>query len=253
MFSVKCFCAEQKIPAVILVFLQRINTKIILVIKKGETMTLKRKRFAITAVTLILAMMLSCLPFDSAYASISKVAAPEQVYSFSSNSASSGEYCIGTLQGSNLKIQYRTMIQSVQFRVALYGTNPKTALVDLGIYVPASYMGVSSTGKSTYGFEYTLNFAINSVPDGEYYLYISQLSNYADTYETTPTNGALYKNMPIIIKDGVPSIPRYNDIISENGRVQTYDGFEPTEYLDTFLEDVRFLFVDPGSKVSEKL
>lgn len=216
-------------------------------------MTLKRKRFATTAVTLILAMMLSCVPFDSANASISKVAAPEQTYSFSSNSASSGEYCIGTLQGSNLKIQYRTMIQSVQFRVALYGTNPKTALVDLGIYVPASYMGVSSTGKSTYGFEYTLNFAINSVPDGEYYLYISQLSNYADTYETTPTNGALYKNMPIIIKDGVPSIPRYNDIISENGRVQTYDGFEPTEYLDTFLEDVRFLFVDPGTKVREKM
>lgn len=220
---------------------------------KGEKMNLKRTRFTTTAVIVILAMMLSCLPFDSVYAAIEEVDAPEQTYSFSSGSGASGEDCTGTIEGSTLKIKYKTLISSVQFRVALYGVNPKTKLVDLGIYIPAGYSGISSTGKSTYGFEYSLDFAINSVPDGEYFLYISQLKNYADVYETTPTNGSLYKNLPIIVKDGIPTIPRYNDIISENDRIQKNNGWKPEDYLDTSLEDVRFLFVDPGTKVREEM
>lgn len=216
-------------------------------------MTAKRKQLKITSILVTLALVLSCLPFDTTFASVTKVDTPENTYVFSSNSTSAGEYCTGEIDGDKLKIKYKTMIPSVQFRVALYGANPKTEFIDLGIYVPASYTGISSLGNATYGFEYTLDFAINTIPDGEYFLYISQLKDYADTYETTPTKGALYKNLPIIVKDGMPTIPRYNDIISENDRVQKYDGLSPENYLDKTMEDVRFLFVDPGTKVREKM
>ena len=216
-------------------------------------MNLKRNKISSAAIILVLALIISCIPFDSAFAAIQEVDTPTRTNTFSSSNTSTSEYCKGTIEGSKLHIQLRTVVPSVQFRVALYGVNPKTEVNNPGIYVTAQYMGSSSMGKSVYGFEYTLDFADIEVPDGEYFLYISQLKNYADTYETIPSKGALYKNLPIIIEDGMPSIPRYDDIIEENASVQKNSGLAPSEYLDKSMEDVRFLFVDPKTNVREDM
>lgn len=216
-------------------------------------MNLKRHSLTSAAIILVLALIISCIPFDSAFAAIETVAPPAQANTFSSSDTSTSEYCKGTVDGSKLHIKLRTMVPSVQFRVALYGVNPKTEVNDPGIYVSAQYMGSSSTGRSIYGFEYTLDFANTPVPDGEYFLYISQLKNNSDTYETVPSKGALYKNLPIVIENGMPSIPRYDDVIKENEYIQKNSGLAPSEYLDKSLEDVRFLFVDPKTKVREEM
>lgn len=216
-------------------------------------MNLKRNRISSAAIILVLALFITCIPFDAAFAAIQEVDPPAKTNTFSSSDTSTSEYCRGTVDGSKLHIKLRTVVPSVQFRVALYGVNPKTEVVDLGIYVTAQYMGSSSMGKSIYGFEYTIDFADTPVPDGEYFLYISQLKNSSDTYETLPSKGALYKNLPIIMEDGIPSIPRYDDIIKENDYVQKNSGLAPSEYLDKTLEDVRFLFVNPKTNVREEM
>ncbi len=220
-------------------------------------MNLKRNRISSAAIILVLTLIITCIPFDAAFAAIKEVDSPARTNTFSSSDTSTSEYCRGTVDGSKLHIQLRTVVPSVQFRVALYGVNPKTEVVDLGIYVTAQYMGSSTMGKSVYGFEYTIDFAKDfteaPIPDGEYFLYISQLKNSSDTYEKLPSMGALYKNLPIIIEDGMPSIPRYDDIIKENDYVQKNCGLAPSEYLDKTMEDVRFLFVNPKTNVREEM
>ena len=213
--------------------------------------TTKRKLPA--AMILLLAFMIACIPVDSAFAAISQVAPPTLTDNFQSSDRLDNEYCIGQINGSNLKITLRTLIPSVQFRIALYGSDPKTGVINPGLYAAAKYTGISSSGKSTYGMDYTLDFAELQLPDGDYYLYISQIKSYTDTYENLPSGGALYKDMPIRIIDGMPYLLQNDDVIAENDYIR-YDTAEaPDQYLDNTLEDVRFLLVDPATKVRETM
>ena len=200
-----------------------------------------RKRFL--TIMLALAMMFTCLPAEYASAAVTEVNTPSKAYSFSSTTSSSNEYVRGSIQGTVLKISLKTLLPAGEFRVALYGTNPETEVWDLGINVPAVNSG-PYYGPSVYGFEYTLDFSQYSLPDGEYFLYISRRSDSSQEYETKVTRGALYKNMPLLIENGRPYILRYDAIIAENAAVQR-TGKAYYEYLDTTMTDVRFLFVDP--------
>lgn len=202
---------------------------------------------------LFLAFTMTCIPVDSAFAAITQVAPPALTDYFQSSDNLENEYCVGQVRGSELHITLRTLIPSVQFRIALYGADPKTGVINPGIYVDARYAGTSSTGKSIYGMDYTLDFTNLQLPDGDYFLYISQLKNYGDTYENLPSKGALYKDMPVKIIAGMPYLLQNDDVIAENDRIRYHTAEAPDQYLDNTLEDVRFLLVDPATKVRETM
>lgn len=200
---------------------------------------------SITALILALALVITLIPSDAVFAGLSEVSAPAKTYSFTSNSNTGGDYCRAAISGTRLSIELRTMIPSIEFRIALYSLNPEEGFIDLGIYEPAEYCGFSSIGKRLYGFSHTLDLGSLGLSDGAYYLYISQIKNSSDKYESNPSLGALYKNMPIHIEDGMPYFPLYEDVKAENRKVRTSTGEKPSAYLDTSLEDVRFLLENP--------
>ena len=217
-------------------------------------MEFKKRRYISLCMTLVLAMMLSCIPFDSVFAVKSQVDPPSYTNSFSSSDTFVDDYCKATVSGKKMTIKFKTMIPSYEFRVALYGVYPSTKLNDLGIHVPAENMGVSSTGKTIYGFEYTIDFAETKVPDGEYFLYLSRIKNPGEQYETAPGNGALYKNMVFKVTKNVPKIIEYKDVIEENERVQAIGAdYDPDWYLDEYLDDIRFTLKIPATDTYEEM
>ena len=215
-------------------------------------MNFKKKRYQKFSLVLILALLLSCIPFDYAFAVKSEVDAPSQVTSFSSSSTFDDDYCKAKVSGGKLELRFKTMIPACEFRIALY--SPKTKYLDLNTYLPAEDMGISSTGNRMSGFETSLDFSELEVPDGDYFLYISRIENPGDTYEKTPSSGALYKNLMLRISKGMPKILRYNDVITENKRVQAIGAdYDPSWYLDEYLEDIRFTLKIPGTDIYEDM
>lgn len=214
---------------------------------------MRRKKTKILAAAVSASLIFCSVPADSAFAAIAEVNAPSYVSSFNSDGGSSGEYCRASVSGSVLRISFKTPVPSGEFRVALYGTSPKTEYYDLGIYLPATYQGISSGGNYTYGFDCSVDFADYQIPDGAYFLYLAKINDALETYETKPSRGALYKNLPIVVENGMPHIARYDDIIAENRTVRSSDTLQPSDYLDTTMEDVRFLFVNPKTKKREEM
>lgn len=212
----------------------------------------KKKKFRSICITLILSLILTCFPFQAVYAVMGSVSYPSSTTTFSSSNTFSGEFCKANVSGTRMNISYQTMIPAVEFRIAFYGVKPKTKLNDPGIYVPAEPMGVSSTGKPIYGFNYTLDFSRLNIQDGEYFLWISNKETPEDTYETTPSNGALYKNLPFRLRNSTPVIFKYYDVIRENQRIQDSQhelGYETEWYLDEKLDDIRFVLRNPATNV----
>ena len=213
--------------------------------------TLKHKLPA--ALALCLAFTIIFTPTDFAFAALDKLNPPALTDRFESTENRNHEYCTGQVSGSRLYLTFRTLIPSAEFRITFYGANPKTGVINPGIYVPARYTGFSSAGKSICGMDYTLDFSDLNLPDGDYFLYISRRASYADQYENIPSKGALYKDMPIRVTDGKPLLMRRDDIIAENDRIRYETAEAPDQYLDTSLEDVRFLLVDPATKIREEM
>lgn len=205
------------------------------------------------ALALCLAFTIIFTPADFAFASLDKLNPPALTDRFESTENRNHEYCTGQVSGSRLYLTLRTLLPSVEFRIAFYGANPKTGVINPGIYVPARYAGFSSAGKNIYGMDYTLDFSDLNLPDGDYFLYISRRASYADQYENIPSKGALYKDMPIRVTDGKPLLMRRDDIIAENDRIRYETAETSDQYLDTSLEDVRFLLVDPATKIREEM
>lgn len=215
-------------------------------------MNFKKKHYHNFSISLILALLMSCIPFDSVFAVKSEVDSPSQVTSFSSSNTFGSDYCKAEVSKGKLNLKFRTMIPACEFRIALY--SPTTKYQDLNTYVPAQDMGVSSIGRKITGFEYSLDLTELEVPDGDYFLYISRIENPGDAYETTPSSGALYKNMVLRISQGAPKILRYNDVITENKRVQAIGAdYDPSWYLDEYLEDIRFTLKIPGTDTYEDM
>ena len=174
-------------------------------------MTFKKRRSISLCIILSLSLILSCFSLDSVYAVKSQVDLPSLTDSFASSTALSDDYCKASVSGKKMTVRFKTMIPACEFRIALYGVNPKTKVQDLGIYVPAEPMGTSSIGRAITGFTHTLDFSKLNVDDGEYFLYISRIENPEDTYESTPSAGALYKNLAFKVTDDTPKIFRYDD------------------------------------------
>ncbi len=215
-------------------------------------MNFKKQRNQKLSLALILALLLSCFPFDSVFAVKSEVDSPSQVTSFSSSSTLGSDYCKAAVKDGKLELKFKTMIPACEFRIALY--SPKTKYLDLNTYLPAEDMGVSSTGRKLTGFEYVLDLSKQDVPDGDYFLYISRIENPGEPYEKSPSSGALYKNMVLRVQGGTPKILRYNDVITENKRVQAIGAdYDPSWYLDEYLEDIRFTLKIPGTDVYEDM
>lgn len=218
-------------------------------------MTFKKRRSISLCIILSLSLILSCFSLDSVYAVKSQVDQPSLTDSFASSTALSDDYCKASVSGKKMTVRFKTMIPTCEFRIALYGVNPKTKVQDLGIYVPAEPMGISSTGRAITGFTYTLDFSKLNVDDGEYFLYISRIENPEDTYESTPSAGALYKNLAFKVTDDTPKIFRYDDVIEENQRIQAIGAdYDPSWYLDEYLTDIRFtLQIPPLSGIYENM
>lgn len=215
-------------------------------------MKLKKKRYRSFSIALILALLMSCIPFDSVFAVKSTVDPPSQVTAFSSSNTFGSDYCKAKASSGKLHLDFKTMIPACEFRIALY--SPTAKYQDLNIYVPAEDMGVSSIGRKMTGFTYSLDFTETEVPDGDYFLYISRIEDPGDAYEMTPGSGALYKNMVIRIKNGVPKILKYNDVITENKRIQAIGAdYDPSWYLDEYLEDIRFTLKIPNTDIYEDM
>ncbi len=214
----------------------------------------KRGRLISICTVLILALVFTWLPLDDTYAVMKEVEKPQTTTTFSSSDTFEDDYCKASVKGKTMTISYQTMIPSCEFRIALYGVVPKTGYTDLGIYVPAEYKGTSSTGRSIYGFEYTIDFSDLDVDDGQYFLYLSCIENPGDTYETAPNSGGLYKNLVFSLKNDSPKIFRYDDVIAENNRVQAIgEDYDPSWYLDEYLEDIRFTLKIPVTTVYEDM
>ncbi len=215
-------------------------------------MYFKKKRYRTFCLTLILTLLLSCIPFDCAFAVKSEVNAPSLVTTFSSSNTFGDDYCRAEIKDGKLDLKFKTMIPACEFRVALY--SPKTKYLDLNTYVPAEDMGFSSIGRRMSGFQYSLDFSDKDIPDGDYFLYISRIENPGDTYEKAPGSGALYKNMILRIQDGKPKILRYKDVITENKRIQAIGAdYDPSWYLDEYLEDIRFTLKIPATTIYEDM
>ena len=171
---------------------------------------------------------------------LDKLNPPALTDRFESTENRNHEYCTGQVSGSRLYLTFRTLIPSAEFRITFYGANRKPASsIPAFMFPPAT--GFSSAGKSICGMDYTLDFSDLNLPDGDYFLYISRRASYADQYENIPSKGALYKDMPIRVTDGKPLLMRRDDIIAENDRIRYETAEAPDQYLDTSLEDVRFL------------
>ncbi len=218
-------------------------------------MTFKKKRCISLCVVLILSLLFTCFPFDSVYAVKSEVSAPAAVSSFSSSDNLDEDYCKATVKGKTMTIRFKTMIPACEFRIALYGVNPKTKVQDLDIYVPAESMGTSSIGRTMTGFTYTLDFSALDIEDGEYFLYISRIEDPQDSYESVPSAGALYKNLVFRLTKDTPKILRYDDVIAENQRIQAIGAaYDPSWYLDEYLTDIRFTMqIPPLSGIYEDM
>ena len=218
-------------------------------------MTIKKKRCSSIVITLIFSLLLACIPFDPAFAVKGDVNPPAQTTLFSSSDTFADEYCKATVSGTTMTIKFQTMIPSYEFRLALYGVNPSTKVQDLGIRIPAEITGTSaSTGKVTYGFEYTIDFSTQNAADGEYFIYISKIQTAGAQYESLPSQGALYKNLVFRLTDGVPMILQYDDVIAENERVQAIGAdYDPIWYLDEYLTDIRFTLKDPVTGVYDDM
>lgn len=60
--------------------------------------------------------------------------------------------------------------------------------------------------------------------------------------------------MVLRVQGGTPKILRYNDVITENKRVQAIGAdYDPSWYLDEYLEDIRFTLKIPGTDVYEDM
>lgn len=211
--------------------------------------TFKNRRFRSICMILILSLVLSCIP-GSAFAVMKEVDSPASVTSFKSSEAMANDYCRANVKGKTMTIEFRTMIPSYEFRLALYGVVPKTGYTDLDIYIPAEYIEHSSSGNAVYGFDYTLDFEGKDIPDGQYFLYISRIETPESTYETAPNSGGLYKNLVFKLTGDTPKIFRYNDVISENRRVRAIgEDYDPSWYLDEYLEDIRFTLKIPETTI----
>ena len=218
-------------------------------------MTIKKKRCISVCTFLILSLLLTCIPFDSVFAVKGEVDPPALTTSFSSSDTFADEYCKAAVSGTKMTVKFKTLIPSYEFRLALYGVNPSTKVQDLGIRIPAETTGASSSiGKTSYGFEYTIDFSELSVPDGEYFIYISKIQTAGAQYESLPSQGALYKNLVFRLTDGVPKIMQYDDVIAENERVQAIGAdYDPSWYLDEYLTDIRFTLKNPATGVYEDM
>lgn len=215
---------------------------------------MKRQRCLSLCVTLMIALMLTCIPVESVFAVKSEVNPPSQTTTFSSSDTFSDDCCKASVKGKTMTVKFKTMIPSYEFRIAFYGVDPKTGVHNPEIYIPAKQVATSSIGRPVYGFEYTLNFEDLNLPDGDYFLYLSKKKTVFDEYEKTPSSGALYKNMVFRLKKDTPKILRYNDVIEENNRVMAIgEDYDPNWYLDETLSDIRFVLRDPASQVYEDM
>ena len=161
----------------------------------------KKGRLISICTVLILTLVLMWVPLDDTFAVMKEVEKPQTTTTFYSSNTFEDDYCKASVKGKTMTINFRTMIPSCEFRIAVYGVVPKTGYTDLGIYVPAEYKGTSSIGRPIYGFQYTIDFSKLDIDDGQYFLYLSSIENPGDTYETAPNSGGLYKNLAFSLKN----------------------------------------------------
>ncbi|MEG1724081.1 MAG: transglutaminase domain-containing protein [Anaerovoracaceae bacterium] len=204
-------------------------------------MTLKKTHLISLCIILILTLTITCFPFEYSFGVMSEVNEPSMTTSFQSSNTFTDEYVKCNIKGSTMTIKCKTKLPTYEFRIALYGVYPPTGYTPPEIFVPAM------EGNQ---FTCNLNFKELNVPNGEYYIYISRIQNPGDAYESNPPNGALYKNLPIRVKKFIPRVLKYNDVIAENDKIQAIgEGYDPNWYLDTSLDDIRFVLKNPATQV----
>ncbi len=212
-------------------------------------MTLKKKHLSV-CIVLVISLLLSCIPFDFSYGVMKQVGNPSYVTSFSSSNNFTDENIKCTVKGRKMTIAFKTLLPTYQFRLGLYGVYPPTDYTPLDIFVLADSSQIGTSGIQIYQFTYTINFKDYNIDDGLYYLYLSRIESPEDSYESYPSNGALYKNMPFQLTKNTPKILQYNDVIAENKRVQAIgDDYDPSWYLDTSLDDMRFVLRNPATGI----
>ena len=213
----------------------------------------KALRFISTVLTaVLLATAVPALPA----AAISEVDEPAKVTSFCSSTDFNKELLRAWTVEDNtqLKISYKTPLQTSLFNLSLYRTGENKGNLKLNILIEPD-LTVAEDGTTQYSFLYYLNLDDYDIPNGYYNLYIRRYATAEDAAALKyGTAGVLYKNMEVKITNGTIRILRYKDVIQNNREARELAANYAIEnYLDNTLEDIRFVLKDPKTKNSDNI
>ncbi len=201
---------------------------------------------------LAVALLVTTLPAESAFAVLTEVRAAGQVTTFKSSTTSEKEIVRGYVTDEHtLKITCKTQLQTTKFRVSLYRIGEDKGDIDLDIFTDAN-ISYASDGTTLYGFTYYLDMERFAVPDGYYNLYLRRCATEFDAQTNNyKSSGVLYKNMEIKVKNGTVKILRFKDVMNYNKSIrQANDAlYSPSRYLDDKLMDMRFVLRNPATDV----
>lgn len=208
----------------------------------------KRNILLFSAILILLLVITGLLPAHGFAAAKETVEKPHITKSFQSSATMENDYCKATVNGKKMTIEFKTLLPSAEFRIALYGVIPKRCFTDLDTFITARDMGETMTGQPIYGFTHTIDFSEKKVKDGQYFLYISRIQDENDIYQKHPNNGSLYRNLVFNLNKGTPEIFKYDDVIAENQRIKEIGAaYNPDWYLDETLSDIRFTLKIPST------
>lgn len=212
---------------------------------------MKKKVLRFISTALMAVMVTVALPAELADGALQEVSSPAKVTSFKSSDSFDKEYLKASVSdGSVLKINYRTPLETCLFRISLYRLVPDKGDMDLDIFVEP-VISTASDGTTLYGFTYHLDTDFLNIPDGYYNLYLRRCATPIDAANLNyKSSGVLYKNMEIRISGGKVSILRYNDVINYNRDIRKIGAKYTTDrYLDNTLEDIKFVLRNPATNI----
>ena len=217
---------------------------------------MKKKALRLLSTVLTAALLVTAVPAIPASAALSEVNSPAGVSSFQSSDNFDAELLRAWVvnDGEDLKIDYKTPLMTSQFNLSLYRVGANKGNLYLNILLEPE-LSISSDNMTQYGFLYYLNIERYNIPNGYYNLYIRRYASAEDAaLQSYGTAGVLYKNMEIKVTNGKVKILRYKDVIDYNRSIQEIgDAYSLDRYLDTTLEDIRFVLRNPATNVYDTI
>lgn len=219
---------------------------------------MKKRTQKITAHILLFLLLTAVLPAEISYAAVPSVVNPPELASeFQSTENFDLEYLHGSVLETDdriLKLDYCTPLQTSLFRLSLYRIGDNSGDLNLNLFLPADIQ-LTEDGMELYHFTGYLNMQELNLPNGRYAVYIRRCATEQDTETLQYTNsGVLNKNMIIQVTEGQVSILRYQHVIDYNREIMAIgNSYAPEKFLDTALEDIRFVLRNPVTRVYSTL